>query len=363
MRLPALTLGLWLAAGVSAAALAASAPAPALSKLAPAFAKPGDILISDQFNNRVIEVDAARGAIVWHWGVGPNDISPNSAVGVNDALRVGDFTLISGTSAPAGTEPRCPSGCADNRVFFVDRAGRIVWQYGTFGVTGSGWNQLNTPVQATWTPRRTVLIADQGNQRVIEVTLYHHIVWQYGHTGMAGNGPNYLNNPNSVELLANGDFLIADESNNRAIVVNRNHAIVATFTAGNTLNGVAFASRLPDGDTLITDSNNNRVVELNLQDKIVWQYATNKQPGSNPNPNPTRAVRLRDGDTVISDQNNHRVIVINRAGVILNQYGNLNSPGFGLYWTRQGLNAPYDAKVIGDNTGLTWFPTDNDMRR
>ncbi|QUD89229.1 hypothetical protein [Phenylobacterium montanum] len=352
MRRSILSLGVLFA---SCAGLAAAA-APVLPALAPAFDKPGDILISDQFNNRVIEVDAARGAIVWHWGVGPNDLSANSAIGVNDALRVGDFTLISGTGAPPGTEPGCPSGCADNRVFFVDHAGRIVWQYGTFGVTGAGWNQLNTPVQATWTAQRTVLIADQGNQRVIEVNLAHHVIWQYGHTGEAGNGPNHLNNPNSIEELANGDLLIADESNNRAIEVNRAHVIVRTFTAGGTLNGVAFASRLPDGDTLITDANNNRIVEVNAHDQIVWSYVTNTQPGSNANPNPTRAVRLRNGNTLISDQNNHRVILVNHAGTILNQYGNLNSPGFGLYWTRQGLNAPYDAKVIGDNTGLTWFP-------
>ena len=354
MRTPALPLAIVLAAGVSAAALAASAPA--VSRLAPAFGKHGDILISDQFNNRVIEVDAVTGGIVWHWGNGPNDISPNSPVGVNDALRVGDFTLISGTGAPAGTEPKCPSGCADNRVFFVDKYGRIVWQYGTFGVTGAGWNQLNTPVQATRTPRGTVLITDQGNQRVIEVTLDRHVIWQYGHTGSAGNGPDYLNNPNSVELLANGDLLIADESNNRVIEVNRNKTILRTFTIGGTLNGAAFASRLPNGDTLITDSNNNRAVEVNGGDHIVWQYVTNTQRGSNPNPNPTRAVRLFNGDTVISDQNNQRVIVVNPGKAIVAQYGNLNSPGFGLYWARQGLNAPYDAKVIGDNTGLTWFP-------
>ena len=365
MCLRALTLGLLLTASVAATALAAPAPAPALSSLAnlqPAFGKHGNVLISDQFNNRVIEVNTA-GGIVWHFGNGPNDISAHSPVGVNDALRVGDFTLISGTGAPAGTEPKCPSGCPDNRVFFVDRDGHIVWQYGSFGVTGSGPNQLNTPVQATWTPRRTVLISDQANQRVIEVGLDHHILWQYGQTGVAGNGPNQLNNPNSVEMLVNGDLLIADESNNRAIVVNRNHAIVASYTAGGTLNGVAFASRLPDGDILITDSNNNRVVEVNAQDHIVWAVSTNKQPGSNPNPQPTRAVRLFNGDTVISDQFNHRVIVVNHAGAIVNQFGNLNAPGFGLYWTRQGLNGPYDAKVIGDNTGLTWYPASSEPGR
>jgi hypothetical protein len=201
------------------------------------------------------------------------------------------------------------------------------------------------------------LITDQGNQRVIEVNLNHQIVWQYGQTGVAGNGPNQLNNPNSVELLDNGNLIIADESNNRVIVVNRAHTIVRTFTIGGTLNGAAFASRLPGGDVLITDSNNSRIAEVNPMDQIVWSVVTNTQPGSNPMPLPTRAVRLKNGNTVISDQFNHRVIVVSPAKMIVNQFGNLNRVGYGTMSTAQGLNGPYDAKVIGDYTGLTQVPT------
>jgi hypothetical protein len=347
MRLTTWTLTAVLAAAAASSALAASASAGKYND-------PGNILISDQFNNRVIEIDP-HGNIVWTFGLGPNDVSARSPVGVNDALRVGNRTLISGTGAPPGTEPLCPSGCADNRVMLVDKHGKIVWQYGKFGVTGSGPNQLNTPVQATWTANHTVLIADQGNQRVIEVALWGQILWQYGQTGVAGSGPDQLNNPNSVEVLDNGDYLIADESNNRAIVVNRAKAILATFTAGGTVSGVAFASRLPNGDTLITDSNNNRAVEVNRNDKVVWSYVTNTQPGSNPAPLPTRAIRLKNENTIISDQFNHRVIVVSLNGKLVKQYGNLNVPGYGQSSTMQGLNAPYDAKVNGDNTGLTWF--------
>ena len=319
----------------------------------PGFNEPGNILISDQFNNRVVEVTPS-GKIVWQFGLGPNDVSAKSPVGTNDALRVGTKTLVSGTGAPPGSEPLCPSGCADNRVMLVDHRGKIVWQYGHFGVTGSGHDQLNTPVQATWSPDHTVFITDQVNERVIEVSLDKKILWQYGTTGVAGNGPNQLNNPNSVELLDNGDRLIADESNNRAIEVTRAGGIVVTYTAGGTLNGVAFASQLPDGDILITDSNNNRVVEVNTSDQIVWSYATNTQPGSNPSPLPTRAIRLKNGDTQISDQFNHRVFTVNHAGQIVRQYGTLNVPGYDTRSVRSALNAPYDAKKIGDYTGLTW---------
>jgi hypothetical protein len=86
---------------------------------------------------------------------------------------------------------------------------------------------------------------------------------------------------------------------------------------------------------------------------VVWEYVTNTDPASNANPLPTRAVRLADGGTLISDQFNHRVIVVNRSKTIVRNFGTLNVAGFGRRNTSQGLNGPYDAKVIGDFTGLT----------
>jgi hypothetical protein len=319
------------------------------------FNNPGNILIADQFNNRVIEIDR-QGQIVWSFGRGPRDFSAKSIVGVNDTERVGRDTLMAGTGIPAGVDAFCKNaaGCADNRVMLVDPNGKIVWQYGTFGVTGSGPNQLNAPVQATWTPTKTVFITDQGNQRIIEVDHAGNIRWQYGQTGVAGSGFDQLNAPNSAELLDNGNVLISDESNNRVIEVDRNKNIVKTFTAGGTLNGVAFASRLANGHTLITDANNSRIVEVDKNDNVVWQYLTNLETGSNPTPAPTRAVQTENGQIIISDQFNQRVLVIKKSTKqVIAQYGHLNHAGYGTTSTREGLFAPYDAKVIGDFTGLT----------
>jgi hypothetical protein len=341
-------------AGVLAAAFGVAAPT--AHATTSGFNQPGNVLIADQFNNRVIEVDAT-GNIVWQFGIGPKDFSAQSIIGTNDAERVGNLTLISGTGDPSG-HPRpsgdlCPSthnGCPDNRVILVDQSGNIVWQYGQFEVAGSGPNQLNVPVQSTYLPNGDVLITDQSNERVIEVTKSKQIVWQYGTTGVSGIGTNQLNNPNSAELLANGHILISDENNNRAIEVRPDtNAIVATFTDGGTVSGVAFSSRLPNGDTLLTDSNHSRIVEVNNKDHTVWQYFTNDQSGSNPTPLPTRAVRLSNGDTLISDQFNHRVIEVTSAGTIDRQLGTLNVFGIG----NGLLDAPYDAKVVGDYTGLT----------
>jgi len=319
------------------------------------FNTPGNILITDQFNNRVIEIDPA-GTIVWSFGTGHGNTSAGAIVGTNDAERVGVNTLMSGTGIPAGATKNCKkSGCADNRVILVDPSGRIIWQYGQFNVTGFGPNQLNTPVQNTFLPNGHILITDQGNQRVIEVRPADNaIVWQYGQNGVVGSGPNQLSNPNAAELLANGNILISDENNNRAIEVT--HAmpsqIVATFTAQGTVSGVAFASRLLNGDTLITDSNNARIVEVDGHDKPVWQYVTNTRAGSNPTPLPTRAVRLANGNTLISDQFNNQVIEVNSSMQIVASYGTINDPGFSPSTAVQ-MNAPYSAYVIGDYTGIT----------
>jgi len=320
------------------------------------FNRPGNILITDQFNNRVIEIDPA-GNIVWQFGNGPGDTSANAIVGTNDAERVGNFTLMSGTGIPAGATTNCKrSGCVDNRVILVDSNGNIVWQYGEFGVTGFGPNQLNTPVQNTYLPTSgNVLITDQGNERIIEVRRTDNaIVWQYGENGVVGMGPNQLNNPNAAELLANGNILISDENNNRAIEVTHTtpSKIVATVTARGTVSGVAFASRLPNGHTLLTDSNNSRIVEVDPNDKVFWQYFTNTRPGSNPSPLPTRAVRLANGNTLISDQFDDQVIEVNPSKAIVASYGIINDAGFSPS-TAIPMNAPYSAYVIGDYTGIT----------
>jgi hypothetical protein len=345
------------AAAISLAG-AGLATAASASTVAPAgghgFNHPGNILIADQFNNRIVEINSHH-QVVWEFGNGSNVPGPHSIVGPNDVERVGSVTLISGTGTPPNADPSClaKAGCPDNRVILVDRHGDIIWQYGKAGVSGAGSDQLNTPVQATFLPSGHILITDQANERVIEVNLTRHVVWQYGRTGVVGAKFDELSNPNSAQLLPNGHILIADENNNRVIEVNRGHHIVWQYGSpkGSQLSGAAFASRLPDGNTLITDSNNNRILIVTPGKHVVFDYATNKRTGSMAMPLPTRAVMLRNGNILISDQFNDQVIEINLAGQIVFSQGKIQHDGRGF----NRLSAPYDAKVIGDYTGLT-FP-------
>jgi hypothetical protein len=317
--------------------LALGAGAPALAD-GTGFNEPGNILISDQFNNRVIEVDRAKHIVFQFGSNNPNlcNPGPGAIIAPNDAERLaGGLTLMPGTGT--GT-------CPDNRVIVVDRHGNIMFQYGQAGVAGSGPNELNVPVFAIQGTGGNILITDQANNRIILVDYTTgKILWRYGPT----SGPGALNNPNSAEILPNGHVLIADENNNRVLEITRTHQIVEQIKKG--LNTVAFASRLPNGDTLIADSGNNRVVELDPQKQVVFEYVTNQGPNSNPNPNPTGAVRLRSGNTIIADQFNNRILIVDPMGRIAFQYGQTNVVGNG----PDQLNAPYSAVVIGQYVGVT----------
>jgi hypothetical protein len=321
---------------------------------------PGNVVIADQYNNRVIEVDPS-GKIVWSFGDGNQVPGPTSIVGPNDEERLpSGQTLIAGTGIP-GPMAGCTldGGCPDNRVIIVDHDGGIDWQYGDDG-------GLNVPVCAVYLPSGNVLITDQANARIIEVTPQKAIAWTY--QPLAGDGGFALNNPNSAERLANGNTLVSDENNNRVLEVAMDGGTVWTYPPAGSdagvLSGAAFASRLSNGNTLITSSNNAIILEVDNGGNVVWSYntaartlsgtnplgTTSVVDGGNPTPLPTRAVRRRDnGDTLISDQLNHQVFEINTAGQIVFSYGQLNVAGNGA----GQLNGPYDAKRVGDFTGLT----------
>ncbi len=339
-----ITVGLLIAIIASSCGGSAQTSSPAPTAPKDHFNAAGNVLISDQFNNRVVEV-APDGHIVWTFGSGDPKMcnpGPGAIIGLNDAERLsGGLTLLAGTGIPSGSAS-FPKGCNDNRVIVVNQQGQIVWQYGQAGVTGSGPNELNVPVFAIQLPSRNIMIVDQGNNRVIEVDRNtKQVVWTYG----PKSGSGALNNPNSAELLPNGNVLIGDENNNRVIEVTRAGNIVWQYNQG--LSGAAFASRLPNGDTLITDSAHSRVLEVTPTKKTVFEYFTNSDPGTNSAPLPTNAVQLANGAIVISDQFNNRVLIINPQ--VAFEYGMLNVTGNG----PNQLNGPYTAYVIGDYTGQT----------
>ncbi|MGD0061758.1 MAG: NHL repeat-containing protein [Verrucomicrobiia bacterium] len=326
------------------------------AKSKPRFNASGNVLLVDQYNNRVLEIDTNTETIVWQYEMtvtrADSHFVTNSIVGPRDAERVSGRTLIVSCGLPAGVDTNYPDGYADNRVILVNRQGHILWHYGQTGVMGSGPDQLNNPSTAMWLPSQNVLITDQGNHRVIQVNHKGDIVWQYG-TGYSGSGSNQLSSPASAQRLGNGHYLIADTGNNRVIEVDRKADLIWQYGDPgdtNVLNGPTYACRLPsDSDTLITDSLNNRILVVDKTGSNVFTYVTSARSGSAADPQPTHAVATKHGNFLIADQFNHQIIEINPSGDVVFSYGTLGVPG-----SADGLlYAPCDAKIVGDYIGLT----------
>ena len=315
----------------------------------------GNVTIVDRYNNRVLEIDPTTRTIVWDYEVTITKTETNWLVGPQDAERLGGKTLIVAGGLPPGVSTNYPDGYVDNRVFEIDRKGRILWQYGQTGVAGAGDNELNDPATAMFLPYHGVLIADRGNQRVIHLRRQGKgakIIWQYGTTGVSGSGTNQLSSPSGAQRLVNGLYLIADTGNNRVIEVNRQNKLVWQY--GNPedttiLNSPTYACRLAHGNVLIDDSGNNRILVVDRNGSNLFTYVTSLRSGSVANPQPTHAVQLRKGNFLIADQFNNQVVEVDATGTVTFTYGTIAVPGSGDGF----LDAPCDAKVVGDFTGLT----------
>ena len=321
----------------------------------PRFDARGNLIIVDQYNNRIIEMEPNTRTIVWEYTGSVSKTGTNLLVGPRDAERFRGRTLIVAGGLPAGVNSNYPSGFVDDRVFEIDRKGKIKWQYGQTGVSGAGDNELNNPVSAVYAPRNSVLIADQGNHRVLHLRRKGkrtEITWQYGTSGVSGSGTNQLDSPSSIQRLGSGNYLIADTGNDRVIEVTRKFELVWQYGSPgdtNTLNAPTYACRLRKDNILIADSGNSRVLLVDRNGSNLFTFVTNTRPGSVEEPQPTRAVQLKSDNFLIADQFNHQVIQVDQSGNVVFSHGTVAVAGS----DNDLLNAPTDAKVVDDFTGLT----------
>lgn len=174
-------------------------------------------------------------------------------------------------------------------------------------LTGPSHSPLNHPRWAHKLDNGNFLIADQRNQRVIEMTPQNEILWQFKNDVV-------LQSPQSVLPLEDGSVLVSDAILNRVVQIDRageiqwyyGKAFSGDLThRGEKLFGPTYACRLAGNTTLIADTRNHRVLEVDLQGKIRWEYTGHAKSNRL---NPTYAERLDNGNTLITFSN-HSVII------------------------------------------------------
>jgi len=247
----------------------------------------------------------------------------------------------------------------------------------------------------------TVLIADRGNNRLIEVTtdkrvvwelnlndLYpglplgdgaddtffapggktilvnlefydviaqidyasKQVVWSYGHGGFPGGAPGYLNRPDDAYPWPNGLMSVADIRNCRILVFNQQHDIVKQFDPSSLCRTRAgYYSKpngdtpLPNGDLLITVIQGHQVIEVRPDGTEVFRLTL-------PITYPSDAQQLPNGNLLIADYVRHgRVIEITPGGQVVWDYYFPINPQRGLKFPSLAIALPDGNIMLNDD--------------
>jgi outer membrane protein assembly factor BamB len=292
------------------------APATGPGRLAPGSdpsALPGDVLIADHENNRLLIVDP-QGRIRWEFPR-PGGLAPGQTfLAPDDAFFSPDGRYIIATQE-------------DQDVISVISvaAGRIVYRYGTPGVPGSGPGQLSHPDDAMLTPGGAIVSADIKNCRILLITPPAHAPSRViGETtqGCVHGPPRRFGSPNGVFPLTDGRYLVTEINGDWADEMSLAGAVAWSAHPP----GVLYPSdsnEVYPGRYLTADySDPGQVVEFDSRGRLLWRHG-----GFN---HPSLALPLPNGDILLNDDFNDRVCVLDPAtGRIVWQYGHTGVPGRG----------------------------------
>jgi hypothetical protein len=280
---------------------------------------PGDVLIADRSNNRLLVVDP-QGRIVWRF----------PRTGDGQSLPLPDDAFFS----PDGRQIVATQEDVDV-VSVIDVASRrIVWHDGAVDVPGSSANRLAHPDDALLLPNGSILLADIENCRLLLLRPpSHEPVSAVGSPaqGCVHYPPRAWGSPNGAFPLAGGGMLVTE--------------INGDWVDRISPSGRVLWSVHPPGISYPSDSNEVRpglyvtvgwespgVLEtFDRHGHLRWRYRPHA--GAPPLDHPSLALPLPNGDFLLNDDSNDRVIVVDpRTNRVVWQYGHTGvsgtAPGF-----------------------------------
>ncbi len=203
----------------------------------------------------------------------------------------------------------------NNRLIEVSPAGKIVWQY-HFNVARPG---LGADDAFFVNGGLDVLTSLEDNQ-FIELIDYQtkKVIWSYGVLGKPGSTPGLLNTPDDAYQLPNGDVIVADIQNCRVIEINPNKQIIHQYGHTRTCSNKNGYLDKPNGDTplangdmLISNIKGHSLIELNNQWQKVFSLVLPIHYPSDPQP-------THNGNILVSDfMNPGKIIELSPQGTIL----------------------------------------------
>ena len=165
----------------------------------------------------------------------------------------------------------------NKRLLIVTPQKKIVWSMNLASLD----SKANTGADdAFLTPdMKHIIINEENNQVIALISIAKKkIIWTYGHPGVAGSKPGYLNTPDDAYMLPNGLITVADIKNRRILVINpKTNRIVKQIGNGIWTHNppISFAAPngdtpLPDGGMLVTEIDGSYADRLTKTGKLVY---------------------------------------------------------------------------------------------
>ena len=271
---------------------------------------PGDLMIADRGNNRILVVDPA-GHIVFRYPQ-PTD---------RGHLFYDDDTFVEpgGEWVIANEE----DNHAIVEVNLVNRSLKLL--FGHPGEPGSDSTHVNTPDDAYMLSDGTFTVADASNCRILFIR-DHRIVRRYGSPGNCVHDPPHsFTSVNGDTPVAGGGVMVSEIQGNWIDEIGPEGRLLWSHKAP-----VGYPSDpqpLPGGRVLLADySNPGHILIIDRHGRVLWRYGP--AHGYGRLDQPSLAMALPNGDVAVNDDYRDRVLVIDpRTNRIVWKYGHTDVPG------------------------------------
>ncbi len=276
---------------------------------------PGDVLIADKLNNRLLLV-TPQGNIDWSFPR-RGDLPPGQTFKVPDDA----FFSYDGRRIVATEED-------DYVISMIDVAShRITYRYGHPGVSGSGPGYVYNPDDAILLASGNIVAADIKNCRLIELRPpLQRPVRQIGTTGgCVHQPPTDFSSPNGAFPTADGGTVVTEIGGVWADVFDHTGRLTAAFNVPN-FSYPSDTNEVRPGVYLSVDyAQPGTIEEFDKTGHVLWRFSPSGPDALN---HPSLALPLPNGDVLCNDDYNDRVIVVDpRTNRIVWQYGHTGLAG------------------------------------
>ncbi len=280
-------------------------------------------------------------AIIHAAGGGPAATTPGSPRGA------GQGALPAVRYGPASPPPAWPGPLpypvliadqGNHRLLLVSPTKKVLWQYPPSGPKAPAAAGAAPAEFVSFAPDGGSVIATGEHESVLErIDFYTRtVLWHFGQVGHAGGGSSRLDRPTAGYLLKNGNVLVADVGNCRELLINPAGRVAAVW--GQPQSGFCqtdTARRLfgypngdqpqANGDILMTFGSGDRIALLSSQGAVIWDKPAPTLYGGVA----SDAQMAAGGDVLITGYGHPGAVVLwnPQTGAVLWQYHVTSGPG------------------------------------